>query len=187
MKKIIMAAFAIVIFCANSALAYNVNQMTDDSKIASALSVLDSANQKDVLQRLDKTKTQIIFYDLTLLSYSYAKHYAIASTDETGTNYILINQNLRKSPKEALACLIAHESVHQLPQATFEEELRATTTEARTWMLLKDRVSSDYNQDTLVTRLNKLAVMYQASSTNNNLIEKSIANNSFYQNQLAQN
>ena len=162
--------------------AYNINRMTEDSKILSALRVLNDNNQSAVLTRIDQSKTKIMFYDLTLLSFSYAKHYAVASVDEYGDKYILINSNLRNSPSEALACLIAHESVHQLEHATFDEEVRATQTEAKTWMLLKDRVSAQYSNDALVKRLNKLVSMEENGS---NLIAKSISENSFYKEQLS--
>ena len=148
----------------------------------SALKVLNDNNQTAVLTRIDKSKTKIMFYDLTLLSFSYAKHYAVASVDEYGDNYILINSNLKNSPKEALACLIAHESVHQLENATFEEEVLATTTEARTWMILKDKVSTQYSNDRLVKRLNNLVSM---EAQDKNLIAKSISENSFYKESLA--
>lgn len=164
------------------AYAYNLNKMTDNQGILSALKVLEDNGQNDVLARIEKHKTKIIFYDLTLISFSYAKHYAVASTDEYGDNYILINSNLRNSPKEALACLIAHESVHELAQATYEEEVRATRTEARTWQLLKDKVSEKYNNDVLVKRLNNLALL---EATGSDKIGKSIAENSFYKQQLA--
>lgn len=171
-----------LLFNVQIANAYNLNNMTEDSKIMSALKVLNDNNQTAVLTRIDKSKTKIMFYDLTLLSFSYAKHYAVASVDEYGDNYILINSNLKNSPKEALACLIAHESVHQLENATFEEEVLATTTEARTWMILKDKVSTQYSNDRLVKRLNNLVSM---EAQDKNLIAKSISENSFYKESLA--
>lgn len=184
-KKIltILIVSVCLLFNIQTAEAYNLNSMTEDSKIMSALKVLNDNNQTATLTRIEKSKTKIMFYDLTLISFSYAKHYAVASVDEYGDNYILINSNLKSSPKEALACLIAHESVHQLPTATFDEEVLATTTEARTWMLLKDKVSdAQYSNDRLVKRLNNLVSMEEKD---NNLIAKAISENSFYQNQLS--
>ena len=172
------------ILSANSAQASNINSMSSDSKVVAALDVLQKIGSTDVLSRLEKNSTQIIFYDLTLMSYSYSKHYAIASTDENGNNYILINEKFKNSSKEEIACLIAHESVHQLPQATLEEEVRATTTEAQTWIKLKNSVNCKVNDD-LLFRLNKLAMLYKTSTPEENLIKESIVNNSFYQTQLA--
>ena len=181
MRKVITALALIIFLSFNAAYASNFSNISDDAKIVSALKVLEANNQTDVFARLNKHNVKIMFYDLSLISYSYAKHYAVASTDENGDNYILINSNLSSSPKEALACLIAHESVHELANATYEEEVRATTTEAKTWMLLKDQVSGNYENDTLVKRLNNLVAMQQSG---NDLISKAIANNAFYQNQL---
>ena len=112
-------------------------------------------------------------------------HYSI-SMDKlflNGNNYILINERYQGAPKEALASLIAHESVHVLPVATMQEEIQATTTEARTWLMLRANVSSSTNE--LVLRENNLASRYLASSTGNNEIQKSIFNNPFYKEQLA--
>ena len=180
MKKLLIAIMFIIFISINAANAYELNRMSDDSKIISALEILEKNNQTEVLDRLQKNNVKIMFYDLSMLSYQYAKHFAVASTDEYGDKYILINSNLMSSPKAALACLIAHESVHELAKATQEEEVLATTTEAETWMLLKDQVSDKYANDVLVQRLNKIALMNENKS-----ITVAIANNSFYQNQLA--
>lgn len=176
-----MALFALSF---NQAQASNLNKYSDDSRVISALEVLQNAGISDVFSRLDKSSTKIIFYDLSLMDFSYAKHYAVSSTDENGNNYILINEKFRNSPTEAIACLIAHESVHQLPQATLNEEVRATTTEAATWVKLRNSVGTNASND-LVNRENKLAMMYENSTSGRNLIQDSIAGNSFYQQQLA--
>lgn len=109
-------------------------------------------------------------------------HYAVASTDENGENYILINEKFKNSPKEAIACLIAHESVHVLPKATLEEEVRATTVEVQTWLKVADKVSN--SNDKLVQREMKLADNYRLSTPSNNTIANAIASNSFYKNQF---
>ena len=103
-----------------------------------------------------------------------------ASTDENGENFILINSKFQNSPKEAIACLIAHESVHVLPQATMAEEVQATTVEVQTWLKVRANVTN--TNDKLVQREMKLADNYEAD---NNRIAQAIASNSFYQAQLA--
>ena len=186
MKKILVVMMALFVLSFNQAYAKgsDLSRFSDDSRVISALEVLQNVGSEDVFSRLDKSGTKIIFYDLSLMSFSYAKHYAVSSTDENGNNYILINEKFRSSPKEAIACLIAHESVHVLPQATLDEEVRATTTEAQTWMKVKNSVSSQSGDD-LIARENKLANMYKASTPYDNLIKDSIAGNSFYKQQLA--
>lgn len=184
MKKVFLAVIALFVLSANQVYAYNLNKFSDDAKVVSALQVLENVGQTDVFDRLEKSSTKIIFYDLTLMSYSYAKHYAVSSTDENGNNYILINEKFKNSPPAAIACLIAHESVHQLPQATLDEETNATTREAQCWLKLRNEVPSTYSDD-LVVRLNRLAILYQNSTSTQDLIRNNIANNSFYQQQLA--
>jgi len=183
MKKVLFI-IALFVLSFNQVQAANLNKYTDDSKIAQALSVLEKSGSNEVFNRLDKSSTKVAFYDLSLISFSYAKHYAVASTDDNGNNYILINEKYRSSAPEAVACLIAHESVHQLPQATLDEEVLATTTEAQTWIKLKN---STVKNDDLTNRLNNLETMYEESTSSDNLIRRSIAGNIFYQQQLAMN
>lgn len=184
MKKFIGLVMLMFLLSVSKVQAVDFNNYTDDAKISSALELLDGIGSNDVFDRLDNSSTRIIFYDLSLMSYSYAKHYAISSTDESGNNYILINEKYRNSPTEAIACLIAHESVHQLSHATLDEEVRATTVEAQIWLRLGGISNTG---DALVSRENKLARMYKMSTQRQNLIKESIASNSFYQQQLALN
>ena len=186
MKKIIGLVMLMFLLSVSKVQAVELNNYTDDIKVLSALEVLDNIGSNDVFDRLDKSSTRIIFYDLSLMSFSYASHYAVSSTDESGNNYILINEKYRNAPKEALACLIAHESVHQLEHATIDEEVRATTVEAQTWLKLASHVEVGMN-DALVNRENRLARMYKMSTSRQNLIRDSITSNNFYQQQLALN
>ena len=48
-------------------------------------------------------------------------------------------------------------------------------------MLLKDKVSGNYENDILVKRLNNLLAMHE---TGDKLIAKAISNNTFYQKQI---
>ena len=180
MRKVLVVLMFIMFLGVNQAQAANVSKYSDDYKVQAALTVLEKIGSNDVFTRLDKNQVKIMFYDLTMIDYSYANHYAVASTDENGENFILINSKFKNSPKEAIACLIAHESVHVLPQATMAEEVQATTVEAQTWLKVRANVTN--TNDKLVQREMKLADNYEAD---NNKIAQAIASNSFYQAQLA--
>ncbi len=180
MRKVLVVLMFIMFLGVNQAQAANVSKYSDDYKVQAALKVLENIGSNDVFARLDKNQVKIMFYDLTMIDYSYANHYAVASTDENGENFILINSKFQNSPKEAVACLIAHESVHVLPQATMAEEVQATTVEAQTWLKVRANVTN--TNDKLVQREMKLADNYEAD---NNRIAQAIASNSFYQAQLA--
>lgn len=180
MRKVLVVLMFIMFLGVNQAQAANVSKYSDDYKVQAALTVLENIGSNDVFTRLDKNQVKIMFYDLTMIDYSYANHYAVASTDENGENFILINSKFQNSPKEAIACLIAHESVHVLPQATMAEEIQATTVEAQTWLKVRANVTD--TNDKLVQREMKLADNYEAD---NNRIAQVIASNSFYQAQLA--
>lgn len=184
MQKVLLVFIAVFVLFSCPVQAANLNKYSNDSKIVSALNVLENVNANNVFSRLDKSATKIMFYDLSLIDYSYAKHFAVSSTDENGNNFILINERYKNSPKEAIASLIAHESVHVLPQATLAEETQATTTEAITWIKVRSGLAANPN-DELVKRENKLALLYQESTPSNNLIKSLIAGNNFYQQQLA--
>src|SRR5574344_279429 len=179
MKKVVFTIFVMFLLLATPVSAASMNKYSDNSKIISALEVLQTINENDVFTRLDRGSIKIMFYDLSLIDFSYAKHYAVSSTDENGNNFILINSRYQGAPVEAIASLIAHESVHVLPQATLEEEVQATTKEAQTWLKLRNRVSVNASENELVKRENRLALMYQSSGS----IKSSIENNSFYKQQ----
>lgn len=185
MKKALLIITALFVMSLNQVCALDLNKVTDSAKILSALKLLESVQANDVFANLEKTKSQIIFYDLSLMDFTYANHFAAASTDDYGRNYILINSKYQNAPKEALACLIAHESMHTLPQATLAEETLATTTEAKYWAKLKTSQSTALPNDKLVQRLNKLEALYVASGPGHNLISQNISGNSFYKAQLA--
>lgn len=180
MRKVLVVLMFIMFLGVNQAQAANVSKYSDDYKVQAALTVLENIGSNDVFTRLDKNQVKIMFYDLTMIDYAYANHYAVASTDENGENFILINSKFQNSPKEAIACLIAHESVHVLPQATMAEEVQATTVEVQTWLKVRANVTN--TNDKLVQREMKLADNYEAD---NNRIAQAIASNSFYQAQLA--
>ena len=182
MKKVLLVLMFILCLGVSQAQAADFSKYSNDYKVKAALEVLENIGSNDVFARLNQNKMKIMFYDLSSIDYSYSNHYAVASTDENGENYILINEKFKNSPKEAIACLIAHESVHVLPKATLEEEVRATTTEVQTWLKVADRVSN--SNDKLVQREMKLADNYRLSTPSNNTIANAIASNSFYRNQF---
>ncbi len=136
-------------FACAAALAADFGKITGDQRIAAALEVLD----KSVLERiLQEGQTQILFYELGFISYRYKDYYALT----TDNNEILINAKYRNAPAEALAALIAHESVHFGAQADLDEEATATVAEITQWR------ANPYPDSThpLVLRLNSLSELY---------------------------
>lgn len=184
LKRLISALICVAIFSANLAYAWNVRSFSRDEDIISALKLLNRIGADEVFENLQENSVKIIFYDLSLIKYSYANHYAVNSIDNWGDRYILINSKFRKATTEELACLIAHESFHKGQRATMAEETLATQKEAYYWSILKVP-GKMYSQTSLAQRLDRLANLYSESTTSNNLIEKRIQNSKFYQNQLA--
>lgn len=185
MRKVVIALFSLLFFAVNQAAAYNLNYFSNDDKIVSALKVLEKNGGDEVLDNLMENGVKVIFYDLSSMDYSYAKDYAISSVNRMGDRYILINSRYMNSPKEALACLIAHESFHKLKVATFTEEVRCTQKEAEYWHKLKGQVATNSVKNVYTDRLDRLENMYLTSDSTHNKIAESIQNSQFYRNQLA--
>lgn len=184
LNRLISALFCVVLLCANAAFAWNVNSFSKEDEIRAALKLLNSIGADEVFENLQENSVKIIFYDLSLIKFSYCNHYAINSVDNWGDRYILINAKYRHVSKEELACLIAHESFHKAKVATLAEETLATQKEAYYWSILKVP-GKIYKQTALNNRLNKLACLYEDSTDSNDLIEKRISSSSFYREQLA--
>lgn len=184
LARFISAIICVVMFCSNMAFAWNVRSFSDDYDIQSALKLLKQIGADEVFENLEENSVKIIFYDLSMINFSYSKHFAINSVDSWGDRYILINSRFRNASREELACLIAHESFHKGKVATMSEETLATRKEAYYWSILKVP-GKRYTQSSLTNRLNKLASLYEESTEANNLIEQRIQNSKFYQEQLA--
>lgn len=188
MECIVVKKFTLFLLCfiflALPASSYNINHFTDDDKIAEALAVLKNNSANEIFDNLAENSVKIIFYDLSLLSYSYRNHYAINGMNSIGDRMILINTKYYKCSAEEIACLIAHESCHKAKVATLAEETTATETEAKYWIRLK-KPKKTYLQTDLLERLDDLAALYKESSPNDNKIQEQIADSEFYRKQLS--
>ena len=186
MKKLVVLFAAFVLLTLNQAFAYRASDFSDDTKIISAINLLEQAGETDVLRNLQRHGIKVSFDDLTSYTYNASKAYAISTYNKYGTRVIMINSIYRNAPVEQIACLVAHESMHVKRVADLEEETIATQKEAATWTRLKV-VSKSYPDTRLTRRLDKLSGMYLASNPNNNIIKNQIASNGFYRAQLGIN
>lgn len=186
MKKLVILFTAFLVLTLNQAFAYRASDFSSDTKIISAINLLEQTGEVDVLRNLKKNAVRISFDDLTAYTYNAHKAFAVSTYNNYGTRVILINSLYKNAPVEQIACLVAHESMHVKRVADLEEETIATQKEAATWTRL--RVASKVYPDTKLTRrLDKLGGMYMASSADNNIIQNKIANNGFYRAQLGMN
>lgn len=186
MKRIVIVLLSVLILAANQAFAlgYNVKHFSDDYRIQAALEVLNKAGANEVFDNLIEKGVTIKFCDFMMIDYECSKDFAISSLDQFGNRVIIINSLYKNSSKEALACLIAHESFHKGYTATFAEEVKCTQKEAEYWHKLKNDAACSVNND-LTKRLNTLEQLYLTSNPSDNKIAESIRNNEFYRNQLA--
>ena len=184
LKKIVLLLACLVVLFSSSVSAMNVKGFSDDLKIRQALTLLDNVGATEIFDNLMENSVKIQFYDLTQISFSYGKHFAMNTTDNWGNRYILINSRYKNAPVEQIACLIAHESCHKARVATLAEETKATRTEAKYWQVLKNR-NIAYAPSALLTRLNNLANLENTSTVDHDYIQERISNSSFYKQQLA--
>jgi len=180
MKNIFLTLFVLTALTVTQAFAYNLKDFSNDSKILSAMELLEQTGNSDVFANLKKNAVKVKFYNLS----GYGNVYATNSYDNTGRRVILINSVYQNAPAEQIACLIAHESMHVLRKATMEEETIATQKEAATWLRLKNS-SVTYPQNKLTKRLDQLAQLQTASNNSStNYIQSKIASSSFYKAQF---
>lgn len=186
MKKVLLVFTALLFLTVNQAFAYRMTDFSSDTKIIAAMQLLERSGEQDVFRNLQRNAVRIKFDSLSMVAFNSSKCYAVSTYNQFGSRVILINSLYKDAPVEQIACLIAHESCHTAKMATLEEESTATQKEAACWTRLKDQ-SKVYPNTKLTQRLDKLAGLYLASDTNNNLVEQKIANSGFYRNQLGLN
>ena len=183
MKKVLLVFVAFVFLTLNQAFAYRASDFSSDSKIMAAINMLEQAGETDVLRNLQRHAIRISFDDLSCVSISSSKAYAVSTYNRYGSRVIMINSIYRNAPTEQIACLIAHESCHTKQAADLQEETIATQKEAATWIKLKNS-SKVYPDSKLTRRLDNLSGLYLASTSGNNLVQQKIASNGFYRSQL---
>lgn len=161
-------------------LAVDYSNVTSDAKIRSAMNLLKTANGQATVSAIVDNNIKVMFFDLGTISARYVDAHAMATKDDSGQNYILINTKHRHAPPEAIACLLAHEATHRLSKTTIDEEIQAWTNEARQWTNFKALNPAMNYKGELVDRLNRLEVMY--SNNNSSTIAMAVRTNTNYAN-----
>jgi len=169
--------------------AVSYDCISDNPKIHKALNVLEKTKSYETLNTLNgdnfsKKPIKIMFYSLVCISPSYCDAYALATSDDSGNMYILIDYQYQNDPPEAIASLIAHEATHKLKKTTMEEEIQAWTNEVLQWVNTKkispDLAKLNENESRLVKRLNNLEKIYKASNDFSSGLVNLVMNNSSY-------
>ncbi len=184
MSRVIVLFSALVLMFFNAALAADFTANTTQPVLTAALNKLDAMNNRkvlDVIQGHNSTNRpiKIMFRNLEVLGYGTCE--AVTAKTADGGLVILISSNYKTAPVEAVACLIAHESVHHENTKTYEEEVRAWNTEVKTWISFTDVNPSLKSSDSkLVKRLNYLSKLYKNDGNQMTTIAGIIANNPAY-------
>ncbi len=185
-NKIVVVLFsALVLFgYSNAALAADFSANTKQPVLTEALNRLEAMNNRKVLNVIQGQNStgmpiKIMFRDLAALGYGTCE--AVTAKSADGRLVILISSNYKTAPVEAVACLIAHESVHHENTKTYEEEVRAWTTEVQTWVAFTDvNPSLKASDSKLVKRLNYLSKLYVKDGNQMTSIASIIANQPAY-------
>ena len=185
MSKIIVLFSALIIMSvSNVALASDFTANTKQPVLTAALNKLETMNNTKVInvikgQNSTRQPIKIMFRNLSALGYGTCE--AVTAKSADGKLVILISANYKTAPVEAIACLIAHESVHHENTKTYEEEVKAWNTEVKTWLSFTNVNPSLKNSDSkLVKRLNYLSKLYTKDGNQMTSIENLIANNPAY-------
>ncbi len=182
----VLALFsALILMCfSNVAIAADYSVNTKQPVLTAALEKLEAMNNRKVLnviqgQNSTNRPIKILFRNLEVMGYGTCE--AVTAKSADGGLVILISANYKTAPVEAIACLIAHESVHHENTKTYEEEVRAWTTEVQTWVSFTASNPSLKTADSkLVKRLNYLSKLYAKDGNQMTSIENLIANNPAY-------
>lgn len=189
MKKlcnVLVLICAALIFSINAAFATDFTANTTNPTLTTALNKLESIGKYDVINVLQGQNStgkpiKILFRNLAV--YGQGTCEAVTGKTASGSLVIMINNIHEDAPVEAIACLIAHESVHHANTKTFAEELRAWTKETMTWIAFtQENPDLKLSDSKLVKRENYLARLYAKDGNQTTSIEQIIATNSAYQN-----
>ncbi len=189
MKKlcnVLVLICAALILSINAAFATDFTANTTNPTLTTALNKLESIGKDDVINVIQGQNStgkpiKILFRNLAV--YGQGTCEAVTGKTASGSLVIMINNIHEDAPVEAIACLIAHESVHHANTKTFAEELRAWTKETMTWIAFtQENPDLKISDSKLVKRENYLAKLYAQDGNQTTSIEHIIATNSAYQN-----
>lgn len=184
LKRVAVLFSALVLLSVNAVFASDFSANTKQPVLLEALHKLEVMNNYKVLnviqgQNSTNKPIRIMFRNLEALGYGTCE--AVTAKTADGSLVILISSNYKTAPVEAVACLIAHESVHHENTKTYEEEVRAWNTEVKTWISFTQVNPSLKTADSkLVKRLNYLSKLYTKDGNQMTSIANLIASNPAY-------
>ena len=183
-KLCVLICTFVLLSVSNIALAADYSANTKQPVLLAALEKLELMNNRQVLnviqgQNSTNQPIRIMFRNLEALGYGTCE--AVTAKTSEGKLVILISSKYKTAPVEAVACLIAHESVHHENSKTYEEEVRAWSMEVKTWLAFTQyNPSLKVSDSKLVKRLNYLSKLYTKDGNQMTSIANLIATNPAY-------
>ena len=183
-KIVVLFSALVLLSVSNVALAADFSANTKQPVLTAALNKLEAMNNRKVLNVIQGNNStgkpiKIMFRNMAAMGYGTCE--AVTAKTADGRLVILISSDYKTAPVEAVACLIAHESVHHENTKTYEEEVRAWTCEVQTWVAFTSvNPSLKVSDSKLVKRLNYLSKLYTRDGNQNTSIANLIANQPAY-------
>ena len=139
---------------------YNYTNTAIEPKIVEALNLLANNGYGAVVEDIQARKFRVIFYKFSELKVR-GNHYSTRRTSRSGNRYIIIDEQFKQSSPEALACLIARESVYKQSTQTVSEEAMAISLAIHVWNKLS---SPGLKRDNIVAQIEDYATCYDPKS-----------------------
>ncbi len=186
MKKLfaIIVIITALFISSNFGIANDYPLITKNPEINADLTAVASVDRHDVIAILEGRNAtgspiRVMFRDMAIYGASNCE--ALTTKTQSGKLVIYINMEHKNAPKEAIACLIAHESQHHTMTNTKAEEARAWFKEVSTWnsFVRRDR-SVALSSHPLVKRENYIAKLNARDNGAGGEIRKIIAQNPVY-------
>ena len=185
MRRVMVLFSALVILSVgNLTFAADFSANTKQPILVEALNRLEAMHKTQVISVIQGNNStgkpiKLMFRDMAAIGYGTCE--AVTAKSADGRLVIIISSNYKTAPVEAIACLIAHESVHHENTKTYEEEVRAWTCEVQTWVAFTNVNPSLKQSDSkLVKRLNYLSKLYTKDGNQMTSIANIIANQPAY-------
>jgi hypothetical protein len=163
--------------------------VTDDAIIIKALDLLKDttgewSRQAILGSNLSGKPVKISFKDLKASSDKH-RDYDSLGWIANKQFYIFVDSKNKKAPPEALACLLAHEAIHQDIFNSIKEETYGGGYEADIWIQLKARNPElnklDEKTTPLIKRLNELEESFRKGDYTTTEIRLLVEKNNIYQ------
>jgi hypothetical protein len=143
----------------------NLLKITREPTILQALTQLSQSPYKDSVQNLYAHQGRVIYKDLRLIDKSVGNYDALSWISPEGQWMIFINHHHKGAPIQALASLLAHETIHFDIDNSIHEEIIGWQREADAWSWFVDQQGLSANAAEQWPLIKRLETLRKAKNT----------------------